>query len=290
MRPELVLRTMTRSEVDELVEWAALEGWNPGLHDAGTFWATDPEAFIAGELSGKLIAGGAITAYGTGFGFMGLFIVRPEYRGKGYGNTLWLARRDSLKARLNYGATLGMDGVFEMEPYYAKGGFVRSHRHLRYVGKSTSMVACFNGQGIKIMPIHEVPFQQVLEYDRRCFPVAREKFLRAWLAIPESLALGALRNGRLCGYGVIRHCRTGCRVGPLFADDLATAQALLNELWAFGAGQLIHLDVPDNNPEAMELAQALGMEEVFGCARMYLGPFPGIDYKRVFGITTLELG
>ena len=221
---------------------------------------------------------------------MGLFIVRPEYRGKGYGNTLWLARRDRLKARLKSGAAIGMDGVFDMEPYYAKGGFVRSHRHLRYVGELAPMVIRTNEQGLEILPVDQVPFEQLLEYDRRCFPVARERFLPAWLAMPESLALAALRNGRLCGYGVIRRSRTGCRIGPLFADDLSTARAVLNELSAFGVGQLIYLDAPENNPEALVLAQALGMEEVFGCARMYLGPFPGIDYERVFGVTTLELG
>ena len=35
----LATRNMTRAEVDELVGWAAAEGWNPGLHDAE---ATNP--------------------------------------------------------------------------------------------------------------------------------------------------------------------------------------------------------------------------------------------------------
>ncbi|MCB0057833.1 MAG: hypothetical protein KDE45_12430, partial [Caldilineaceae bacterium] len=77
MPTELSIRTMTRSEVDELVAWAAREGWNPGLHDAEIFWATDPAAFIAADLGGEMIGGGAITAYGDEFGFMGFFIVRP---------------------------------------------------------------------------------------------------------------------------------------------------------------------------------------------------------------------
>ncbi|MCB0053321.1 MAG: GNAT family N-acetyltransferase, partial [Caldilinea sp.] len=123
---------MTRSEVDELVAWAAREGWNPGLHDAEIFWATDPAAFIAADLGGEMIGGGAITAYGDEFGFMGFFIVRPEYRGRGLGDALWHARRARLLARLRPGASIGMDGVFDMQHYYAKGGFVFSHRDLRF--------------------------------------------------------------------------------------------------------------------------------------------------------------
>ena len=38
MTHELVIRNMTRPEVDELVAWTAREGWNPGLHDAELFW------------------------------------------------------------------------------------------------------------------------------------------------------------------------------------------------------------------------------------------------------------
>ncbi|MNR39385.1 hypothetical protein D3C85_1575930 [compost metagenome] len=50
------------------------------------------------------------------------------------------------------------------------------------------------------------------------------------------------------------------------------------------------LDAPENNPAAMALVQRHGMTEVFGCARMYLGPAPALRHERVFGVTTFELG
>ncbi len=132
MSIELAIRNMTRPEVDELVAWAAREVWNPGLQDAEVFWITDPEAFIAADLDGELIGGGAITSYGGEFGFMGFFIVRPEFRGQGFGNTLWHARLERLMDRLRPGASIGLDGVFDMQHYYARGGFVFSHRDMRF--------------------------------------------------------------------------------------------------------------------------------------------------------------
>ncbi len=47
---DLLIRSMRREELDVLVDWAAAEGWNPGLHDAGIFWTTDPGGFIAAKV------------------------------------------------------------------------------------------------------------------------------------------------------------------------------------------------------------------------------------------------
>lgn len=290
MSQPLVIRQMTRAELDQLIDWAASEGWNPGLHDAKLFWATDPEAFIAAELEGSLIGGGAITAYGSEFGFMGFFIIRPEYRGQGLGNQLWQARRERLLARLGPDASIGMDGVFTMQDYYAKGGFVFAHRNLRFRVEIPEHAPITAADGQDIVALATVPTGQVLEYDRGCFPTARARFLEGWLGQDDSLALGCLRDGRLSGYGVIRRCREGCKIGPLFADDALAANALYAQLARFAAGGPLFLDAPENNPAAMALVRQHEMVEVFGCARMYLGPPPALRHERIFGITTFELG
>ncbi|MCP4418848.1 MAG: GNAT family N-acetyltransferase, partial [Chloroflexi bacterium] len=251
MSEKLEIRNMTRPEVEELVEWAAREGWNPGLHDAQLFWATDPEAFIAADMDGEMIGGGAITAYNGEFGFMGLFIVRPEYRGQGFGNTLWHIRRQRLLDRLRPGASIGMDGVFDMQNYYAKGGFAFSHRNMRFRAEITEQPTTSEDDNKNIVPLAAVPFDQVLDYDCACFPTMRPTFLREWIAQPDALALGYARDGKLNGYGVVRRCREGCKVGPLFANDALAAEALYARLAGFAVGGPLFLDAPENNPAAM---------------------------------------
>jgi hypothetical protein len=53
-------------------------------------------------------------------------------------------------------------------------------------------------------------------------------------------------------WGEIRSC---CKIGPLFADDRATAEAVLSALLASAGGGEIFLDVPSGYRRAVALAQ-----------------------------------
>ena len=286
MHPEdAIIRPLTRDELDIAVEWAAAEGWNPGVHDAEVFWNCDPEGFLGMELEGELIASGSIVSYGGEYGFMGFFIVKPELRGKGLGTKLWFHRRDTLKSRLAPSAAIGMDGVFDMQAWYAKGGFRFSHRNLRLQGKVAT-----GSVHEAIAPLGDVPFVDIMAYDHACFGVSRERFIEGWIKMPGSLALGFVRDGSLSGYGVIRACREGFKIGPLYADDAEIAEALFIALGNHADGATVALDVPETHKAAMQLAARHGLREVFGCARMYFGDPPPMDWNRTFGITTFELG
>ncbi|MFY0638726.1 GNAT family N-acetyltransferase [Maricaulis maris] len=288
MTQSLAIRPMTRPEAVGHIALTIAEGWNPGLHDTEAFLACDPDAFIAAELDGKVIGGGAITAYGDSFGFMGLFIMHPELRRQGLGSQLWRARRDRLLARLNPGATIGMDGVFAMADWYARGGFVLSHRNLRFCMDVPADRVC--EPFAEIVPATDIPFEALAAYDRSCFPAPRDAFLKAWITLPDRKAVALVRDGQLAGYGVVRRCREGCKIGPLFADDADGAEVLFAALAPFAAGGSLFMDVPEPHTDAMAMVVRHGMSEVFGCARMYLGAIPDIAHERVYGVTTFELG
>ena len=46
----LQIRPMIRAELGAGLDWAAGEGWNPGVHDADGFHAADPVGFLLGLL------------------------------------------------------------------------------------------------------------------------------------------------------------------------------------------------------------------------------------------------
>jgi GNAT superfamily N-acetyltransferase len=173
---KLIIRPLTRAEFDIAVEWAAVEGWNPGLGDAGLFWNTDPDGYLGAEYGGEIVATGSVVSYDGHYGFMGIFIVKPGLRGQGIGSRLWFHRRDFLSSRLHEGAAIGMDGVFDMQGWYHRGGFEFTHRNLRMegVGKAAPDVL----EQVEVVPLAGIPFEEVAAYDKRCFGFGQERFLR----------------------------------------------------------------------------------------------------------------
>jgi hypothetical protein len=276
------IRAMTRGEVDVAVDWAAAEGWNPGLYDADCFTAADPNGFLVGLLGDEPIASVSAVKYGDPFGFLGFYLVKPEYRGKGYGILVWNAGLAYLTGR-----TIGLDGVVAQQDNYRKSGFSLAYQNIRYRGSGGGNLPADSG----IAPLSTLPFDEICAYDKPFFPGSRIQFLRCWIDQPQSTALGILRDRKLAGYGVLRRCRSGYKVGPLFADTPEYAERLFAALKSHAPeGVPIFLDVPAVNSAAADLVMQHGMAPVFETARMYLGKAPDLPMNRLFGVTTFELG
>ncbi|MDR5754282.1 MULTISPECIES: GNAT family N-acetyltransferase [unclassified Caballeronia] len=275
------IRRMRADEIGLALDWAAVEGWNPGLNDARAFHAADPHGFFIGELDGEPVACLSAVAYGDTLGFIGLYIVAPAFRGRGFGIRLWNAGIASLGER-----NIGLDGVVSQQANYRRLGFRLAYRNVRFEGLARDDAPT----SAAIVEASAVPFEQIAAYDRRMFCAPREAFLRAWLAQPEGAALVAQENGRVRGYGVLRACRSGYKIGPLFADDARIADDLYGALVARVPGAAVFLDVPEANSEAVALAVRHGMSSVFETARMYTKAPPAVPLDCVFGVTSFELG
>jgi GNAT superfamily N-acetyltransferase len=271
---------MRPDEIALAADWAAAEGWNPGLADAACFATVDPEGFLVGELAGQAAATISCVAYDERFAFLGFYIVRPDLRGRGYGLRIWKAAMAHAGAR-----TVGLDGVVAQQENYKKSGFALAHANIRYGGTVAAAAPPAD-----IVALADVPFARVEADDATVFPAPRSQFLRAWIAAPGHVGRALLRNGGLAAWGVIRPCRSGCKVGPLVADDRAAAETVFAALVAAVGGGQVFLDVPSINPAAVALAQARGLAPVFETARMYTGPIRPLRLARVFGVTTFELG
>ncbi|MTI46096.1 acetyltransferase (GNAT) family protein [Roseibium hamelinense] len=278
------IRSMTRDDLKCAIDWAANEGWNPGEHDLDVFFDTDPGGyFIREDAEGTPLSVISAVRYGSRFGFIGFYICHPEHRGSGHGWAIWQHAMSHLQGR-----TVGLDGVIDQQDNYRKSGFENKHRNIRYEGVplvDTPMDPRLSilGQGL---------FPSIRDYDAAFFQEDREPFLKAWTmpGHPTRRGFALIEDGRILGYGVIRKCLDGFKIGPLFAETPKHADILFRALAGQVKGQTVVLDVPEPNAAGLELAERYGLSASFETARMYKGPAPDLPLQRIYGITTFELG
>ena len=278
---DMQIRNLRPDEISVAIDWAAAEGWNPGLRDAACFAIPDPQGFFVGEIDGEPIATVSCVNYDARFAFLGFYIVRAGFRGRGHGLQIWNAAIAHAGARV-----IGLDGVVAQQDNYRKSGFQLAYANIRYGG----IVAGPPKPPAEVVALDTIPFALVQADDATVFPAPRAAFLRAWIDTSGHVGRALLRDGKLAAWGVIRPCRTGRKIGPLVADDRAAAEAVVEALLACPGSNEIVLDIPAVNRDAMALAESLSLKPTFETARMYTGPIPSLRLDRVFGVTSFELG
>lgn len=274
---------MSRDEFANVVlQWACGEGWNPGIYDYQSFLDTDQTGFLIGYLDEKPIGCISAVCYDEKFAFLGSYLVVPKHRGKGFGMRMWHKGMEHIGDR-----NIGLDAVIKQQENYKKSGFRFAHKNFRYCG----IVEQKTEPSDNLVDIKQVPFEELVEYDSQMFPTIRSDFLKRWITQIGNTGLAHYHNGRLSGYGIIRPCILGYKIGPLFADGSNIAKEIITGLTQSLANKTQYfVDIPKDNPQALDVISSHNMKKVFESARMYSKENPKLPLERIFGITSLELG
>lgn len=281
MAQKFLIRRMVENELQIALDWAYKEGWNPGLNDRQCFYQADPKGFFLGLLNDEPIATGAAVAYDENFAFCGLYIVKQEFRKQGYGFQLTEERLKYVGNRIT-----GLDGVLDKIPKYQRIGYIPSHTNIRYALRSQPAFSSYP----QVVELKKIPFEQLENFDRSYFPSPRSNFLRCWITQTNSYALGYLKDQKLYGYGVIRKCFKGYKIGPLFAASPVIAQELFESLCSKIKEGPVYLDIPEPNKNGQLLAKNYKMIPTFEVIRMYRNGTPNVDLQGTYGVTSYELG
>jgi GNAT superfamily N-acetyltransferase len=277
------VRRMSADDARQAWEWARQEGWNPGLHDCEIVYSFDPRGCFAGFLNGEMISSISAVNYQGKYGFLGLFIVTPKFRGHGYGLAIWKYAMDYLNNEVGVDC-IGLDGVLANESLYEMSGFHTAYRVSRY----RYVVSCSFRR--ECPAVSEQGFSDIASYDARVFRLDRAPFLHDFIFKTEAKTAQAYAGGKLVGFAAARPCFEGYKIGPFFADDIEIAARLAESLFADLQGKTVFIEVPEPNDQAVKLVNDFGMSPSFPTARMYTGDKHRQDIRHVYGITSRVTG
>ena len=287
----LRIRPLQRDDIAAVTDWARQEGFAPGSGDVAIYRHTDRQGIWVGWLGSERI--GCITGvrYNAAYGFLGLYLVRREWRGRGYGLQLWAHALEHLADLPCVGLEAAPDRIDD----YARWGFAPASPTTRWQGISDgTMPAPDAAEGWQLLEGEGIPERAVQCFDAQREPSPRPHFLREWLHHPAGTVLALIGGAGDChGFGRIRPCLLGrgegWRIGPLMAETPAAAHRLLQGLLHRHPGVVL-IDAPGANAAAAPLLEGLKFRPIGTTLRMYRGVAPAVSLRDVYGLACLELG
>lgn len=266
------------AEIEQMLDWAAAEGWNPGIDDAAAFQNADPMGFFVARSDGKAVGCISVVNHSDQFAFLGLYIVRPEFRGQGIGKALW-----DYAIEHSAGRTIGLDGVPDQQANYARSGFLM-------VGATERFTGVITGEASRqARRVHDDDIPGLIEQEARHSGTLKPAFLGTWYATSPNRETWLIDGEKgPIGHATIRKCRAGSKLGPLCANEVSIARELILHCASRAHGPL-SIDVPKPDSALRGLCLSLGMTPSFETARMYKGEAPP-PTMALFAVSTLELG
>ena len=294
MSAPLTIRPLLSTDIPTVTGWARREGFAPGVGDVAIYRQTDRQGLWVGWLGDEPVGCIAGVRYNASYGFIGLFLVVPPQRGRGYGLQLW---RHALQ-HLAEVPCVGLEAAPDRIDDYAGWGFAPASPTTRWqrlaaTGKPAPSPAAPEPPWC-LLEGGAIPAAAVQRFDAEREPSPRPHFLRQWLRHPAGTVLALVDRRGVChGFGRVRPCLLangdGWRLGPLVAESPAAAVALLEGLLQRHPGTVL-IDAPGANAAAAPLLTSLGFAPVSRTLRMYRGVPPAVSLADVYGLACLELG
>jgi GNAT superfamily N-acetyltransferase len=246
------------------------------------------KGFGLSAAGGSLVASIVVLPYGDAFAWMSMVLVAPEFRRLGYASRM-------LRRALAYLQSRGLVAVLDATPagheVYVQEGLRDTWSFQRYRLPEARPVSGWQDvSGLKPRQLADGDWPQILALDLPAFGASRESLLRALAARLPEAALVAQLGDKICGFLFGRDGREARQLGPLVAQDLPTAQALLSHALARVPAPL-YIDIVDRHTSLRSWALMCGFSVQRPFTRMVhgAGRAPG-NNESVMLVAGPELG
>jgi GNAT superfamily N-acetyltransferase len=279
---DLMIRGMSLEDIPSGLCLCRASGWNQVEQDWRVFLTWPGSAGFLAEGGGEVLGSVAMVRHDP-LVWIAMMLVYPQHRRHGLATKLMERILDEAASA----ACIGLDATPAGEPLYRRFGF-DSDRQLVRMKASMAYESFEQPAGARRMRQSDLP--AVLDRDREVFGADRGRLL-AWLLdrSPESAWVAGASGVR--GYVFGRPGYLYHQIGPLVADDLATARVLVNACCPGLQGREVVIDASCSDAEWMRSLGSLGFVEQRPFVRMFRQPatHPGLPMQQ-YAIVGPEFG
>jgi GNAT superfamily N-acetyltransferase len=283
-------RDLTARDISSAMELSTAAGWNQITEDWNRILRLSPHGCRCIEAGGQVIATTTLLPYGTGLGWVGMVLTRPEHRRQGLAKRLM---EDAIENAKRGGIrTMKLDATDEGRPLYESLGFVTEAMVERWGRDMSVFVDTDQKQNSDSLLSSESKWCRIipntlLAMDEKAFGVSRAQILE------ELSELGGTSSDN--GYVLSRSGRTARSLGPCVAISKKEAKQLIakhldSHKRGSGESEVWYWDLLPENGAAVESAKSLGFTRRRILWRMRRGDPIRNNDAMVFATAGFELG
>jgi GNAT superfamily N-acetyltransferase len=236
--------------------WNQLEDdWRVFLNTSGS------GGFLAGKAGNegedRRVVGTVTFLRYDSFAWIAMMLVDPQERGAGIGARLMAEALSALKDV----DCVGLDATPMGEPLYRRFGFLNDFALVRtkaVVDAATVELARPQSPSTVVREMRREDLSDVLRRDREVFGADRGELLASLLARAPECAWIAKDGAAVCGYTFGRPGWLYHQVGPVVAEDSATARALVARCLSELNGKRVAIDAPRLDGEWLNWLESIG--------------------------------
>lgn len=273
------------AELPDAAALVAEAGWNQVAADWRMF--LDLGTVYAVRDGTRVVATAATLPYGGRCAWISMVLVAGSHRRQGLATRLLHRCIADITAA---GLVPVLDATPAGRTVYAPLGFQDAWGFARLVSQQRAKIPAPQREAITIHPIDDPVWPALCAYDAAVFGADRSRLLARMRGRLPPANLCATRDSRLVGLLLGRDGRTAAHLGPLIADDDATAIALLQRALGRISGT-VYLDLADAKSEVRAWLEAAGFAPQRPFTRMLLGRRESFDDgSRTFAVIGPEFG
>jgi GNAT superfamily N-acetyltransferase len=267
------IRLLLPTDLDAAIGLTRAAGWNQVSSDWTRLLSLEPEGCFALESHGIVAASTTVLCYGRELAWVGMVLTAPEFRRRGFAESLMEKALEFMESRGI--AVAKLDATDTGQNLYRKLGFIEEceiERWQRIPGP--------------VAPSEVLPYQEDIAYDRPRFGADRSALLEQLREFEAATLPGE-------GYAMGRPGFTAAYFGPCVASSSAAARRLVRWFVGTHGGEPIFWDLFPSNQEAVCVAREFGFFPVRRLLRMALyrgAARPVANHADIFAIAGFELG